>query len=179
MASERKALQKWLKQGIVAGMGVQEFDLEEKDKEAKLKKVKISGLGADCVVLKPDAANANWFNGDGPNRRCDYLILAEQNNRKYALFIELKSGSYNRDRIAMQFKGAVCLLNYCEAVIEHFEDLPNCLDQYEYRFVVFYKAPSMTKLPSRPALSEPNLKPETALFMPDPIAIDITQLIVN
>ena len=72
-----------------------------------LKKVTITGLHKDSLVLKPDHFMVQHFRGRTWNKACDYLILTRFNDEDYAFFIELKTSiSLNPDDHArLVFKG--------------------------------------------------------------------------
>lgn len=151
--------------------------LVEDDRNAKLKEVELTGLPRDRVILKMDKITINsFFKAGGPNKRCDYLILTQINGKRFALFIELKS-TYPVDYV-LQFKGAVCLTDYCENVLNQFYKQANLLKNYERRFVLFYKT-TINKTSTRivATTKKINNSPEKALRYPDPHIVSIKSLV--
>jgi len=151
--------------------------LVEKDPSAKLKKVILEGLHANTVILKIDKTNTQkvFKAGRGQLKRCDYLIFTKINNRRYAFFIELKSR--NKDEYIKQFKGAECIVDYCDSVLNRFYNKTGLLAQFEKRFVLFYKT-SIDKRPTRP--SPPVMKndsPEKSYKYSDPHTVRIDNLV--
>jgi len=72
------------------------FVLQEGGDDATLRNVPLDGVSASGIVLKPDSFCITFFKSKlGLNKACDYLVLTEHKNTKYAIFIELKSSIYN------------------------------------------------------------------------------------
>lgn len=58
---------------------------------ALLKKVTLTDLDAEALVLCPDHFAVQHFKGGTWNKACDYLVLTRFGEGKYAFFIELKT----------------------------------------------------------------------------------------
>ena len=56
-----------------------------------LKKVTLTELHRETLVLKPDHFAVQHFKSGTLNKACDYLILTRFNNENYALFLDLKT----------------------------------------------------------------------------------------
>ncbi len=145
--------------------------LKETRKNAGLRDVTIRDLPTNSIVLNIDkfAQPKTLFKGKmGECKRCDYILLLTGEKQKILLFVEMKSGRFNKAEVQQQFKGAECVIDYCEAVLERFHGQNGLLKSYEKRFVIFYK-PSLAKRPTQPfARPVKNDSPETALKYPSP-----------
>ncbi|MBN2326943.1 MAG: hypothetical protein JXR73_07300 [Candidatus Omnitrophica bacterium] len=79
------------------------------------------------------------------------MILTRWKEKKYALFIELKT-SYSKEKekkFKLQFEGAQCLLEYIDIVLKRFVLGHSILERFERRFIVVYKSISLNKSPTR------------------------------
>lgn len=65
--------------------------LEEKEQAARLRSVRVDGLDAESLILKPDHFGIGFYRSGSRNRACDFLILTKYNGDKYALFVDLKT----------------------------------------------------------------------------------------
>ncbi len=77
--------------------------------------IKIKGLPKETFILKADEFPAllNFFKGlQGECKREDYIIFTNIENKKIAIFLELKSGNPDNKDIINQLKGAFCLYKY-------------------------------------------------------------------
>lgn len=107
--------------------------INEKDSGAKLKKITISELEKDCMVVALDEAR-NIKNGSkmlkvmSPvfnqtencphNRACDVLIFKEKSETEFdVLYIDLKSDKPTG--FADQFKSSLCFVRYIEAILQN------------------------------------------------------------
>ncbi len=155
--------------------------LKETDVGAKLRKVKVLDLDPDTVVIELDKADqpATLFKeGKGQRKRCDFVLLTKVKGQKIALFVEMKSESLNNGRIKKQFRGAECLMDYCDAVLNRFYDQENLLEGYIKRFVLFYKN-SINKTRTRPVKpTKNNDTPENMFKYANPINPSINHLVV-
>ena len=155
--------------------------LKECGTEAKLKLVKVCGLPDNSVLLNLDKSKepkSLFKAGKGQRKRCDYVLFTELDGRKIMIFIELKSGRTKRQDIIRQFKGAECIIDYCESVIKRFYNHIDLFVMYEKRFVIFHKAPSMAQRTTRltPAIYKNN-KPESFLKIPNPVNLNLKELV--
>jgi hypothetical protein len=89
----------------------------------------------------------------------------------------MKSGRLNMAEIQRQFKGAECVIDYCDAVLNRFHGQHGLFKSYKKRFVIFYK-PSMDKRTTQPfETPTTNDSPERALKYPSPHNPSIKKLL--
>ena len=175
---ELDILREVLNNGLFMGFENDSILLSESGSDARLRQVKILGLDADCLVLKMDKIQIQgFFKGGGPNKRCDYLILTEHGDKKYAIFIEMKS-TFKEPEIIRQFKGSECLIDYCKSVLTRFHGKSQLLAKYKKHFVIFYKT-SINKTGTRPRKFKKNNAPEKAIKYADPHEVSLSQLIAT
>jgi hypothetical protein len=145
--------------------------LKETRKNAMLREVTIMDLPNDSIVLKIDKFEQpkTLFKGkNGECKRCDYILALAKENRRFLLFIEMKSGRFNNAEVQQQFKGSECVMDYCDAVLERFHGHDDVFKKYEKRFVIFYK-PNLAKRTTQPFRKPAqNDSPEKALKYPSP-----------
>jgi len=102
--------------------------------------VEIAGLPDNAIVIKIDAFSdpGHFFcNERGECRRADFAIVAEEGSKKRVLIIELKRTNAQGNHLTQQFKGARCVMAYCEEVARQFYDCKELLHGFEYRYVSF------------------------------------------
>ena len=72
----------------------------------------------DVIVIKADAFNSpkTVFKGNrGECKRADFVIVADTENKKVILCIEMKGGKGGSEKeIIQQLKGAQCFVAYCQ-----------------------------------------------------------------
>lgn len=145
--------------------------LKETGKNARLREVTIMDLPTDSIVLNIEKFEQpkTLFRGkNGECKRCDYILALAKENRRFLLFIEMKSGRFKESGVQQQFKGSECVMDYCNAVLERFHSQNGLFKSYEKRFVIFYK-PSLAKRTTQPfKKSTKNDSPERALKYPSP-----------
>ncbi|MGR3219609.1 MAG: hypothetical protein ACUZ8H_07310 [Candidatus Anammoxibacter sp.] len=151
--------------------------LKEKDKKAKLNKIDIYDVPNDSMLIKLDVVDpphSLFKTGKGECKRCDYILIMNKENRSILLFIEIKSVKELRtpSKIRNQFRGAECIIDYCNATLRRFHNKNNFFDKFNKYFVVFYK-PSLAKLTTRQTQetviqSVCNNTPERMLKYPSP-----------
>ncbi len=132
----------------------QTFEMEETDPSATLKKIYVTSLPDDSMILKPDNFGVRFFKSGTWNKACDYLFLVRVRGDSYAIFIELKSSlndmpdSFdnrlvivsNEDRKKeMQLLGGEALFDYIKVIAEKHSS-PNDLSQYKTRMWVLYES---------------------------------------
>ena len=124
------------------------FEFRETGKNSKLKKVEIMGFATESAVrfsFDGKKELSPYLSHSGNHlKACDAVLLAEIDDQKYLFFIEMKSESLNKDRICRQFASSLCFMDYCDSIVKRFykrDLIPKC----KKRFVVFYKAPPMSK----------------------------------
>jgi hypothetical protein len=138
--------------------------LKEGGVDARLKKVDILDVPKGSILIKLDEVDQpkSLFKGKkGERQRCDYVLLTSFKGKPFLVFFELKSRTVKKKEITKQFKGAECLMDYCDAALNRFFHQKDLLKDCEKRFVVFFK-PAIAKQATRkatPALS--NTSPET------------------
>ncbi len=103
--------------------------------------VTISNLPDDTFIFKVDAAFPEpdqFFNDiEGVRKRADYILLAQKNDKKRVLFIEMKRTKDSENGIHAQLRGASCVLDYCKAVLLRFLGEETILNGFEERYVSF------------------------------------------
>ncbi len=122
--------------------------LKETGANAKLKKVDIYDIPADSLLIKLDKYKQpkSLFKGEnGERKRCDYVLATAIDDRPLLVFMEMKSTTVKDSEIQRQFKGAECVLDYCDAVLDRFHGHDGVLRQCEKRFVILYKSRSINK----------------------------------
>jgi hypothetical protein len=147
--------------------------LEEKEKEETNKQSNytfdILGLPNEdnAIVIKIDdsfKSPDNIFYGKkGECKRCDYAIVADIDNEKLIIFVELKGGEKpDAKHIVNQFKGSQCFIRYCQEIGREFWQQTQFLKDYEHRFVLMYKITSSSKRPTayREGMEKINDRPE-------------------
>lgn len=111
--------------------------LKESGTDAKLKHVDIYDVDPDSILIKLDDADppTTLFKGiKGERQRCDYVLVTVLENTTLLVFFEMKSRVAKDADITRQFKGAACLLDYCEAALNRFHDQPDLLAIVEPEF---------------------------------------------
>lgn len=127
--NELDALRALLKCVVADGARVSDGILEERN-EAKLKKLKISGLAPGMLLLEIDegrkrdkaaACMSPLFKDDGvhnQNRACDAVLLRKADGGLHVCYIELKSDSHCG--YEGQFKSTFCFMRYVAALAKEF-----------------------------------------------------------
>lgn len=145
--------------------------LHETGADAKLKQVDIFDVPENSVLLHLEQYEQpkSLFKGKkGERKRCDYVLVTAIGNRPLLLFIEMKSAKLETSELVRQFKGAECIMDYCDAALTRFHDQDRVLARCAKRFVIFYR-PRLSKTRTRPVFpSKDNDSPEKALRYPAP-----------
>lgn len=146
--------------------------LKERGADAKMKTVRIFDVPDNSILVnldRYDQPKTLFKNDRGQRKRCDYVLLTTFNNQLYMLFIEMKSSTAPKLEIQRQFKGAECVMDYCNAALNRFHDQNNLLNSFRKRFVVFYKPRSIAKRTTRPqCTTQLNDRPDRAFKYPSP-----------
>ena len=82
-----------------------------KEPQSPASKVEIFGLPHNAIVIKVDAFKSPdtiLTETRGQRKRSDYIIVANENNKKSILYIEIKTTKGKEKDIIMQLKGSVC-----------------------------------------------------------------------
>jgi len=146
------------------------FTLTETDPAAKLKKVVISDVPQNTILLdmqKYSKLNMGEKMKDIINdesgffKCCDYLLVSERNSKLYMIFIEMKSSNIDKPKIISQFKGASCFMVYCNAIIERFYNIPDKISDLQTSYALLSwgnmnKKPTVRKNKYRKPLSPEN-----------------------
>lgn len=126
--------------------------IEEKQKEAKLKKLTISELNPDVIVLSTDEGRKRsqlvcmspLFSDDGvydQNRACDAVFIRKSEQGYQVCYVELKSDSPNG--YEGQFKSTQCFIGYVCALSDRLCQQPIAI--IRERYVVFHTDSSNVK----------------------------------
>ncbi len=155
--------------------------LQESGMEASLKRVDICDVPDGTLILNLDKYEQpkSLFKGkQGERQRCDYVLITALENQPFLIFIELKSKTLKNSEIERQFKGAECVMDYCDAALDRFHGQNGLLRQCQKRFVVFYR-PHLAKQRTRPVIpSQKNDSPQRALKYPAPQNPSLKRLVV-
>lgn len=158
--------------------------LKESEKDSKLKRVDIYDVPEGSILIKLDQFNqpdSLFKSHKGQCKRCDYVLVTTIENIDILLFIEMKSSKIRNIEIEQQFKGAECVIDYCDAVLNRFHNQDDLLKKHAKRFVIFYK-PYISKKSTRSKrskvpLPQRNDTPEQAYRYPAPIRPSLQKLV--
>lgn len=145
--------------------------------------VTIHGMPNDdeVIVIKADTFSSpnSVFQGEHCEcKRADFAIIADTENKKVIIFIEMKAGQGGSEKeIIQQLKGARCFVTYCREIGQSFWEQKNFLDGYEYRFVSIRNI-SISKRPTRSSIRTPKHdQPEKMLKITSPKGLQFNHLI--
>lgn len=145
--------------------------------------VTINGMphNDDVIVIKADAFNSpkTVFKGNcGECKRADFVIVADTENKKVILCIEMKGGKGGSEKeIIQQLKGAECFVAYCRKIGQSFWEQQNFLSDYVYRFVSIREI-SIPKQKTRiERLSSNHDRPDRMLKISSPNYLQFNHLI--
>lgn len=106
--------------------------------------LKITGIPDDVIAFKadmfPSLKEIVFRDRKHECRRADYVIIARSDeNRRWIVYVEMKSGRGKRGEIKDQLRGAKCLVTYCREVGQQFWNYElgtkRFLERYAERFV--------------------------------------------
>ena len=100
--------------------------------------VEIKELPPDSIVIKTDVfelRRAFFAGSKDERRRADFVIVSNENTKKWIICIETKKGKIKQDRVIAQLRGAQCVMDYCKSIGREFWTAKGFLEGYEYRFV--------------------------------------------
>ncbi|MEN9848654.1 MAG: hypothetical protein RL368_1394 [Pseudomonadota bacterium] len=102
--------------------------------------VTVNGLSIcdEFLVIKADKfdLSTSFFeNRNEQFKRADFIIVAELNNRKVIICLEMKAKKDHENKILAQLKGAQCLVEYCKALGKAFWNNKSFLTECTYHFV--------------------------------------------
>lgn len=148
-------------------------DTQQDRKELLLKEpqdrsyeLRIVGAPYDTIAFRADAfpPSRHIFRGSrGERKRADYVIVANENERSWIVYVEMKGGNDAlASEITAQLRGAHCLVAYCRAIGRQFWGESAFLEPGNYceRFVSV-KSVGSSKKPSWPSPRPRNDSPET------------------
>jgi len=145
--------------------------------------VTIHGMPEDdeVIVIKADsftAPKAIFADSKHECKRADFIIVAETDERKVIICIEMKAGKGGTEtEIIQQLKGAKCFVTYCQEIGQAFWNHQNFLNDYEYRFVSI-KNISISKRPTRPLTpKDVNDRPDKMLKITSPKGLQFKHLV--
>lgn len=139
-------------------------ELREDDSSAKLRRVDITNVPVDSMLIKMDdkatEPNTLFLEDAGQRMRCDYLLITKTNSgRKILLFIEIKSNTVDSEKVIQKFHASECLLDYIESMLGRFHHCHEIFNRYEKRFVLF-QTRNLPKKATRPARRKSGREPE-------------------
>lgn len=118
-------------------------------KPGTLQEVEIVGIPERSVILCADKMNSSLFREDDQfccchdrrkyRAKCDYIIIAEIENRNYIVYIEMKTTPRGKEHIP-QLWGGRCFMEYLNFAMEHLEEIKPG-SEYLHRFVKFCRIP--------------------------------------
>jgi len=113
--------------------------VKEHGKQASLKKIQISGVGAKVVALCFDKAGHNtpFANGQICRRTCDAILFCALKDEGFILCFDLKSGTPSSADFA-QLKSAHCFVDYTLSILSNFHGV-DCRD-WQRRYFMFHDA---------------------------------------
>lgn len=143
--------------------------IEERGKQATLKKIEVVSVGASAFSIKLDECGFPGMAVFRPHpslhRACDALAFCEVDGSPYIICCELKSSEPTRHDVAEQFRSAHCFLAYLDILLAQYSNCQPIAD-WPRRYYVFHSgtATPLNKHPSNAILD--NTTPERALFIP-------------
>ncbi len=90
----------------------------------------IRGIPANAIVIKVDSFESpdKIFKGsNGECKRADYVIIANDGNKKRIIYIELKRTKNSWNEIVKQLTGSLCFIRYCQEIGKTFWEEKNFL----------------------------------------------------
>lgn len=100
--------------------------------------LKLLGTPNDTIAFKADKfppPEGLFENSRHECKRADYVVIARHRNRKWIVYIEMKSGKGNTAEVKQQLRGAKCLVTYCRAIVQEFWEEHGFLRGFAERFV--------------------------------------------
>jgi hypothetical protein len=145
--------------------------------------VTIHGMPEDdeVIVIKADSFTAPkeiFSDSKCECKRADFIIVAETDEKKVIICIEMKAGKGGTEtEIIQQLKGAKCFVAYCREIGQAFWNHQNFLDGYVYRFVSIRNI-SISKRPTRPLNpSDVHDRPDKMLKITSPKGLQFKRLV--
>nr|VFJ77013.1 MAG: hypothetical protein BECKFW1821C_GA0114237_11145 [Candidatus Kentron sp. FW] len=122
-------------------------------KDPKNRKVTISGLPDDAIVIKADEftpLDTVFECSKGECKCADFIIVANTGKKRVIIYIEMKAAKESEKQIIQQLNGARCFMSYCREIGKSFWQSRDFLTRYQERFVKIIPA-SIPKKPTRPS----------------------------
>ena len=82
--------------------------------------VTILNIPPNSIVIEADifsAPKSIFKDSKGECKRCDFIIVSNQDHKKYIIFIEMKAGKAIELEVIKQLKGGECFIGYCLSLI--------------------------------------------------------------
>ncbi|MEH2319784.1 hypothetical protein [Nostoc sp.] len=134
----------------------------------------------DEVIINADKFKSpdTVFKGNrGECKRADFVIVADTENKKIILCIEMKGGKGGSEtEIIQQLKGAQCFVAYGQKIGKEFWAQKNFLNTYVYRFVTIRNI-NIHKKPTREKITDDHDSPERMLKISSPNYLQFNRLI--
>lgn len=100
--------------------------------------INIRNVPENTIVIDPEKFESpkTIFKGNkGECRRADYIIISDDNEKKFIIIIEMKAGKAIEKDVIKQLKGAECFMYYCQKIGKSFWSQSSFLHGYQYRFI--------------------------------------------
>jgi len=132
------------------------------------------------IVIKTDAfpsPKTVFANSRGECKRADFVIIANTEQEKFIVCIEMKAGKGGEPKeIKQQLQGSQCFVAYCREIGRVFWDKKDFLEGYKYRFVSM-KNIRINKKPTRINQKEIHDSPERMLKISSPKYLNFKVLV--
>lgn len=142
--------------------------------------VTIKNIPKNTLVIDSDRfpAPKDFFQGNhGECKRADYIIVSDEENRKFMIFIEMKAGKGDNQEIIKQLKGSEALMTYCQKIGQLFWHKSNFLDGYDARFISLKNINLPKRTTREKANPQPCDRPENMLKIGSPNTLVFNKLI--
>lgn len=156
------------------------FQVELRETHGVNYEVTIKNIPKNTLVIKSDEfpAPTKFFQGNqGECKRADYLIISEDNQRKFIIVIEMKAGKAIEKEVIHQLRGSECLIAYCQKIGQLFWHQPNFLTGYQYRFISLKHINIAKRSTREKPNSQPCDRPENMLKIYSPNTLMFNRLI--
>ena len=123
-----------------------------KEPQSPTSEVTIYGLPRDAIVIKVDkfkSPDTILTEARDQRKRSDYIIVANKNDKRNILHIEIKTTKGKEKDIINQLKGSVCFVGYCKEIAKEFWRKNDFLSEFNPRFVSFTRTSSIDKKRTR------------------------------
>lgn len=141
------------------------------NKNRTLKKVTITDLPEKVIAIRLEPLKNNLFYQDGQTNngydlkryrcKCDYILIAEIDQKGYIFYIEMKSSNID-EHAKFQILRGRCVLEYLRFTLQNVSEIKDALKDYEDRYVVLCKIPMEGGLTNPKRQIFNSLKPDKA-----------------